>query len=195
MIKNILDSMNDYSMSHSKVSETYNLTMDYINKNYVKGGAIYNTEANKAAQMHKEALAPLTSNYMETVTKTIESARQALKKAVAKSPTAEQLHLIAMVKDGAVKDSEKAYLLEAVKDNYFASRLMRESLGMEDEDTIGELQGAIDDLEKVALNFVTDSGKPNNDYLTRNVLQGEWISEVDSVLNSIVETYGKGVNE
>lgn len=190
-MKDILRIMNEYGQAFEQINGTYKQAESYINANYVKGSSIYESTLSSALDTRRQALTPLMDKSKGAIKESLTKARNKVQKAILTQPTPEMMSMIELVKTGKFNDTEKAMMMESVKGNYIASKLMAEATGTQFSTPVESILDALDNIEQITSQHWSYEGVPSNSYNSRMLMhESGYLNQVDGEINEFLSAYG-----
>ena len=206
MIKNTLKAVNDYAEAVKQAKTVHKQAISYIKANYNNTSDLYKSAVKTAKSTLETAIIPIKESTKETMKKDLQEARNAIRKAVGVSPSADIMILTSMIREGKMNDTEIRMVMDQHKGNYMDMKLLADAHG-DHFTTVEKIMEDLDDLEDTLTKYFdnyyegTDEelGIPirNNEfssyveggYMARLLQHGDWINQVDSLTDDFVQAY------
>lgn len=191
MIKNTHKAITDYAEAIRQANEVHKQAVNYIEANYVKDSALYNSAMKTASDTFRDAIQPLKDNFKKTIEQDFEDARKAIQKAVSVPPSDSVLSMIPLIRSGKMTETE----LKLISGNfgYMDTKLLYDAMGKErDFTTVESVLEELDSLEEMTKGFFSTYAGEGMDSITYKnalMLNGSMIKSVDDLTDGFVSAY------
>lgn len=183
MIKEISTYMNEYGQAFEQIQGVYNKAKKHCDDTYNPKSQVYATTLETAYKVRTQALNPLIEKYNSNISKAIQDVRAKIQKVITTKPTAEQMETVSIINSGILSETEKAMMLESLKGNYLALKMVSAE-SSEVATRTKEILSALDNVEKWTNAHINADGTPSESYYSRVMMHPEgYLKDLEDSLN------------